>query len=259
MLNYLGSGNKAAYITFGRGLGYFTTDDIGVVDVHGAGAQRSDGKTDAVLSNPNTATFTPDASSSFGSTAYTSGPQGDLLRPEYNYVRCVRDDNSSTEDFTLSSISIIDDKLKEEYKCEDKVNDAENSIPLSWANIPDDAGSLAIIMHHYPNSSNTSDANSYLLLWGVDPSITEIPYGEADSGNWYMGSNKDGTAISYTSPCSPSSGVHEYTITVYALSETPSSLPTESSVAVDYDTLISAIESVTILDTATLTFNDVNE
>jgi len=90
LLNYLGNGDKGAYITFGRGLGYFTTDNIGVVDVHGAGAQRSDGKTDAVLSNPNTSTFTPDAASSFGSTAYTSGPQGDLLRPVYNYVRCVR-------------------------------------------------------------------------------------------------------------------------------------------------------------------------
>jgi len=90
LLNYLGSGNKGAYITFGRGLGYFSTDDIGFVDVHGAGAQRSDGKTDSILSNPNVETHTPDAASSFGSTAYTSGPQGDLLRPEYNYVRCVR-------------------------------------------------------------------------------------------------------------------------------------------------------------------------
>ncbi len=89
LLNYLGDGNKAAYITFGRGLGYFAS--YGVVDVHGAGAQRSDSKTNSALSRANT--FTPDAGSSFGSTGYTSGPQGDLLRPEYNYVRCVRDNN----------------------------------------------------------------------------------------------------------------------------------------------------------------------
>jgi len=87
LLNYLGSGNKGVYITFGRGLGYFS--NYGVVDVHGAGAQRSDGKTDAVLGTASS--FTPDAASSFGSTGYSSGPQGDVLRPEYNYVRCVRD------------------------------------------------------------------------------------------------------------------------------------------------------------------------
>ncbi len=258
LLNYLGSGNKGAYITFGRGLGYFTTNDIGVVDVHGAGAQRSDGKTTDILGNPNTSTFTPDAFSDFGTTGYTSGPQGDILRPAYNYVRCVTDEDSTTEQFTLSSIAITDDELKDEYKCEDKVNNVENSIPLEWANVPDGTGSLAIIMHHYPDSSDTSNVNSYLLLWGIDPSVTEIPYGEADDGTWYIGSNKDGTAISYTSPCSPSAGSHEYTITVYALSETPSSLPTESTLAVDYDTLVDAIQTVTILDTATLTFNDVN-
>ncbi|OUS30899.1 hypothetical protein A9Q99_05150 [Gammaproteobacteria bacterium 45_16_T64] len=87
LLNYLGSGNKGAYVTFGRGLGYFS--NYGVVDVHGAGAQRSDGKTDNVLSSAST--FTPNAASSFGTTGYSSGPQGDVLRPEYNYVRCVRD------------------------------------------------------------------------------------------------------------------------------------------------------------------------
>jgi phosphatidylethanolamine-binding protein (PEBP) family uncharacterized protein len=73
-----------------------------------------------------------------------------------------------------------------------------------------------------------------------------------------MGANKDGNAISYTSPCSPSAGSHEYTITVYALSETPTSLPTESSLTVDYDVMMAAIASVTTVGTAELTFNDVN-
>ena len=87
LLNYLGGGNKAAYITFGRGLGYYS--NYGVVDVHGAGAQRSDSKSNLVLNNATS--FEPHEDSSFGDTGYTSGPQGDLLRPEYNYVRCVRD------------------------------------------------------------------------------------------------------------------------------------------------------------------------
>ena len=164
-----------------------------------------------------------------------------------------------TGTFTLTSVAIENDELLDEYKCEDKVNDIENSIPLTWSNIPDGTGALAITMHHYPDPTNTTnDPNSYLLLWDIDPSVTEIPYGEADDGSWFIGANKDGTAISYTSPCSPSAGSHEYTITIYALSETPTSLPTESSLSVDYGTFKTAISTVTTIETATLTFNDVN-
>ena len=113
-------------------------------------------------------------------------------------------------------------------------------------------------MHHYPFPDDTSEINSYLLLWGIDPSITEIPHGGADDGDWFMGANKDGTAVSYTSPCSPGTGSHEYTITLYGLSETPPTLPQTNSVNVTYDVLVDAISSVTVIDKATLTFNDVN-
>ncbi len=167
---------------------------------------------------------------------------------------------TTTENFTLTSSAVVDGELLEDYKCEEKEDGIEASIPLAWSNVPESAESLAVIMHHYPNPDDTSQANSYLLLWGIDPSVTEIPYGEADDGSWFMGANKDGTAISYTSPCSPSAGSHEYTITLYALSETPSSLPTKNSLDVDYDVLKDAIDTAgTVIDTATLTFDDVNE
>jgi hypothetical protein len=39
-----------------------------------------------------------------------------------------------------------------------------------------------------------------------------------------------------------------YFMTIYALSETPSSLPSENSLTVDYDTLIEAIGTVTLID-----------
>ena len=52
------------------------------MDVHGAGAQRSDPKTAA-----NLATIGEACS---GDTAYGLGPQGDVLRG-VNYVRLVRD------------------------------------------------------------------------------------------------------------------------------------------------------------------------
>ncbi|MDM8518933.1 hypothetical protein QUF64_02720 [Anaerolineales bacterium HSG6] len=165
----------------------------------------------------------------------------------------------ATTDFTLTSIAVSDGELLDTYKCEEKVDGVEKSIPLAWSNVPSSTGSLAVIMHHYPHADDTSQVNSYLLLWAIDPSVTEIPHGEADDGDWFMGANKDGAGVSYSSPCSPSAGVHEYTITLYALSERPSSLPTQSTIDVDYYTLIEAIGTVNIEGTAVLTFNDVNE
>jgi len=167
-------------------------------------------------------------------------------------------EESSSLTFTLSSIAIEDGELLEEYKCEEKVDGIENAIPLAWENVPEEANALAVIMHHYPNASDPNEVNSYLLLWDIDPDILEIPYGMADDGDWFMGANKDGNAISYSSPCSPSTGSHEYTITLYALSETPPDLPGSSSIEVDYDTMVNAISAVTVIDNAILTFNDVN-
>ena len=58
-------GSNAAYVAFGRALGKMHGE---VMDVHGAGAQRSDPKTGSPTSR---------------------GPQGDMIRVD-NYVRCVR-------------------------------------------------------------------------------------------------------------------------------------------------------------------------
>ena len=76
-----GDGQAGAYVPFGRALGYFQSE---VQDVHGAGAQRSNNKTNV--------SGTAGASSLTNSTGtfYYKGPQGDILR-EDNYVRCVRD------------------------------------------------------------------------------------------------------------------------------------------------------------------------
>jgi len=65
-------GRDAIYICFGRGLGYFSVRGAAEVfmDVHGAGAQRTDPK--------------------IGEPSYGNGPQGDVRRI-YNYVRVVRD------------------------------------------------------------------------------------------------------------------------------------------------------------------------
>jgi hypothetical protein len=71
-----GSGRYAVYIAFGEALGFMQmSPGRGMprpIDVHGAGAQRSDPKT----GDPST-------------WPYGHGPQGDVIRI-YNFVRCVR-------------------------------------------------------------------------------------------------------------------------------------------------------------------------
>lgn len=71
------NGQAAVYISFGRALGYMNGDWL---DVHGAGAQRSDPKD---LSSADISQYDQ------VDGAYTHGPQGDVIRGE-NYVRCVR-------------------------------------------------------------------------------------------------------------------------------------------------------------------------
>lgn len=172
----------------------------------------------------------------------------------------VNHDNFKTihSDFKLTSIAIEDGVLLDAYKCEEKVNAIENSIPLSWENVPEGTKSLAVVMYHYPKKDNKTEINSYLLLWDIDPKTTEIPYKMASKGNWFMGANKDGTAISYTSPCSRGKGKHEYTIALYALSETPATLPKKHSLNVDYNVFMNALATVKIIDRTTLTFIDAN-
>ncbi|MCX6190118.1 MAG: DUF1566 domain-containing protein [Bacteroidetes bacterium] len=84
--NTNGNATEADYVAFGRAMGWPTTTGAWI-DVHGAGAQRSDPKT--------TASFNPGAilhSVVFGGNTYTGyswGPQGDAIRAA-NYVRLVR-------------------------------------------------------------------------------------------------------------------------------------------------------------------------
>jgi hypothetical protein len=79
--SYTGSGVAGAYLSFGRALGYFQN---ALLDVHGAGAQRSNAK---MSENEAGASTQQDAS---GGVFYYKGPQGDVLRID-NMVRCVRD------------------------------------------------------------------------------------------------------------------------------------------------------------------------
>ena len=89
-------GSNAAYVSFGRALGYMQSS---ILDVHGAGAQRSNDKV-SVSNEPGAQSAT-----SANGTFYYKGPQGDILR-DNNKVRCVRDfesTSSEVDEYTLFS------------------------------------------------------------------------------------------------------------------------------------------------------------
>jgi hypothetical protein len=75
-VKYTGMGDAAVYLAFGEALGWMEQPPMSgnytLLDVHGAGAQRSDPKAGDPADYP-----------------YGHGPQGDVIRID-NYVRCVR-------------------------------------------------------------------------------------------------------------------------------------------------------------------------
>ncbi|NQU34294.1 MAG: DUF1566 domain-containing protein [Bacteroidetes bacterium] len=89
-------GGFGVYVCFGEGLGWMEAMPPGsgnytLMDVHGAGSQRSDPKTGDPASYP-----------------YGNGPQGDVVRI-YNYVRLVRDVDINTG---VNNLNSIDNELK---------------------------------------------------------------------------------------------------------------------------------------------------
>ncbi|MBD1391125.1 sulfatase-like hydrolase/transferase [Neiella sp. HB171785] len=91
-ISYGGRGHAAAYINFGRSLGYMNQ----LLDVHGAGAQRSDDKDDA--SNGGNV---PSQDLGYGSFYYR-GPQGDIVKNDH-WVRCVRTHQPSTAEQAIAT------------------------------------------------------------------------------------------------------------------------------------------------------------
>ncbi len=90
-LRFNGSGAAAVYVAFGRGLG--SMDGVNVIDVHGAGCQRSDPKDGDPGDYP----------------TWGNGPQGDVQRV-FNYVRLVRDTAAgSTPDDTAAVFRVAAD------------------------------------------------------------------------------------------------------------------------------------------------------
>ena len=90
------------------------------------------------------------------------------------------------------------------------------SPPLSWSGLPDDVGSIALVV---------DDPEAALVFWVVtdlDPQLVELRQNTVPA-DAKIGQNSSGEAA-YGAPCPEEDDTHSYRFTVYALNE-PLDLP----------------------------------
>lgn len=154
---------------------------------------------------------------------------------------------AAQEAFTLTSPAFTyGGDLPADLRCSREGGDGL-SPPLTWTPPPDGTESLALIMEHYPRGRVPGEdaPSQYWLLWNVTADTTALPRGNpASIGN--EGADKDARRTGYTPPCSPPGARHVYTITLYALSSVPETLPDGDSGAVDWTVMSQAIEQLVI-------------
>ncbi len=111
---------------------------------------------------------------------------------------------------------------------------------LNFSGIPIGTKSLALVMDTIPGPLRPGEVDIgnhyYLIIYNIPPSINLIPAGASNVGT--LGRNFQGKKLGYTPPCSQGSGVKEYTITAFALSEILALEPSEATEAA----LLKAVE-----------------
>jgi hypothetical protein len=137
------SGLDACYVSFGRAMGYMSTLG-GWVDVHGAGAQRSDPKIGDPASFP---------------TGF--GPQGDAIRI-YNYVRLVRDFSPETGLNNPNQINQINI-----YP-----NPANNFVKIAPLKSTEN-----VYIKIFNSNGFTTDCNTYSSMNEININTTDFPEG----------------------------------------------------------------------------------
>lgn len=99
------------------------------------------------------------------------------------------------------------------------------SPPLAWSNVPQEAKSLALLIHDQQGMNGLGVA--HLAAYGISPALSGFKEGEltAASEKFVGGKNTLGTSV-YFGPCPPAgTGQHHYVITLIATDLEPSALP----------------------------------
>ena len=120
--------------------------------------------------------------------------------------------------FVLSSPDFSNGGLMpKDYTCDG----AGKSPALSFSGVPSNAKSLAVLMDTIPGPLRPGEVDIgnhfYLIIYDIPVTTSTIPAGATNIGT--LGQNFQGKKLGYTPPCSQGSGLKEYTITAFALTE----------------------------------------
>ena len=148
---------------------------------------------------------------------------------------------TSTATFTVSSPDFANGgQLPKDYTCDG----AGKSPALNFAGVPGNAKSLVVLMDTIPGPLRPGEVDIgnhfYFIVYDIPTTTTAIPAGATNIGT--LGQNFQGKKLGYTPPCSQGSGLKEYTITAFALSERLDLAPTQVTESV----LLKAIEGKVI-------------
>jgi len=119
---------------------------------------------------------------------------------------------------------------------------------LQWSNAPTGTNSYAITMHHLPPTYPTEDKHVYLVLYNIPSAVTSLTNNSKSIGSF--GINTVDKKNTYSPPCSQGPGSKVYTLTLYALSASPSISASSSQVTMDI--LLAGIRNK-ILDSTVMT------
>ncbi|WP_440874970.1 sulfatase-like hydrolase/transferase [Thalassotalea sp. PLHSN55] len=194
-------GSNGVYIAFGRALGYMQDT---LLDVHGAGAQRSNDKIN--IANESGAQSATSNNGQF----YYKGPQGDILRLT-NSVRCVRNITAADEDKIATNASlnvlliIADDlgldnissyDLQPDFSANTPIIDqlAESGVRFNnaWANPMCSPSRASLLTGKYAFNHNvTHPGGNVGTLSAQEQTIAELiapaGYQSALFGKWHLG------------------------------------------------------------------------
>jgi phosphatidylethanolamine-binding protein (PEBP) family uncharacterized protein len=130
-----------------------------------------------------------------------------------------------------------DGLLDAKYTC-----DGESlSPPFEWGDLPKGTKSLALVMHHMAPGN---DEHVYIVNWNIPASAKSLAAGKR-VGTW--GVNTVNRRAEYAPPCSQGPGTKIYTVTLYALRESPKLAGDGATTRAD---LLAAIKDITLGSTA---------
>ena len=158
----------------------------------------------------------PPTDAQIASTQTTAPPSTTVAGATVDTTEDAIDDdttNDTTTDIVMSLTAPWADgaTLGAPYRC----GAAADSPALSWANVPADAKSLALVL--------LDEDKPEVVHWvvaNIAPDATGLPAGVVDSAdNGLVQATNERGEIGYFGPCPPEGETHEYSLTLYALDQ----------------------------------------